>query len=375
MSCSNDQNKHSPRAYALKRPMKTMTPMTAASRPKLWRNDITGLRALAVLPVLIFHAFPSLIPGGFFGVDVFFVISGYLISGIIFRGIASGSFSYIEFYEKRIKRIIPNLILLLTFVAAVGWFILLPDEYANLGMHIDASTLFIQNFQLLSEIGYFTEDALRKPLLHLWSLAIEEQFYIVFPLICTLIWRLSRSVKMIGIAAALIALGSLAACLSSSDRNFAFYFPLTRFWELGAGILLSYSETFIGFSTSRFSQNVRNGLSIAGILMIVLPMAFAAESAVHPGRSGHRGRTRCPFQPYASLLASDDLCRADQLFTLSLALAALGLSLYRRAGCNALRIDCRIGAEFCHCRTRIFLCRKSYSPMPQFRQSRSSPIG
>lgn len=283
MSCSNDQNKHSPRAYALKRPMKTMTPMTAASRPKLWRNDITGLRALAVLPVLIFHAFPSLIPGGFFGVDVFFVISGYLISGIIFRGIASGSFSYIEFYEKRIKRIIPNLILLLTFVAAVGWFILLPDEYANLGMHIDASTLFIQNFQLLSEIGYFTEDALRKPLLHLWSLAIEEQFYIVFPLICTLIWRLSRSVKMIGIAAALIALGSLAACLSSSDRNFAFYFPLTRFWELGAGILLSYSETFIGFSTSRFSQNVRNGLSIAGVLMIVLPMAFAAESAAHPG--------------------------------------------------------------------------------------------
>jgi acyltransferase protein len=88
---------------------------------------------------------------------------------------------------------------------------------------------------------------------------------------------------MIGIAAALIALGSLAACLSSSDRNFAFYFPLTRFWELGAGILLSYSETFIGFSTSHFSQNVRNGLSIAGILMIVLPMAFVTESAAHPG--------------------------------------------------------------------------------------------
>ena len=128
-----------PRAYALKRPLKTMTPMTAASRPKLWRNDITGLRALAVLPVLIFHAFPSLIPGGFFGVDVFFVISGYLISGIIFRGIASSSFSYLEFYEKRIKRIIPNLILLLTFVAAAGWFILLPDEYANLGMHIDVT--------------------------------------------------------------------------------------------------------------------------------------------------------------------------------------------------------------------------------------------
>lgn len=373
-----------PRAYALKRPLKTMTTMTAASRPKLWRNDITGLRALAVLPVLIFHAFPSLIPGGFFGVDVFFVISGYLISGIIFRGIASSSFSYLDFYEKRIKRIIPNLILLLTFVAAAGWFILLPDEYANLGMHIDASTLFIQNFQLLSEIGYFTEDALRKPLLHLWSLAIEEQFYIVFPLICTLIWRLSRSVKMIGIAAALIALGSLAACLSSSDRNFAFYFPLTRFWELGAGILLSYSETFIGFSTSRFSQNVRNGLSIAGILMIVLPMAFVTESTAHPGLI-----TLIPVLGAVLVIAAEPdalfnrtlLCWRPMTFvglisySLSLALAALGLSLYRRAGCNALRIDCRIGAEFCHCRTRIFLCRKSYSPMPQFRQSCSSPIG
>ena len=384
MSCSNDQNKHSPRAYALKRPMKTMTPMTAASRPKLWRNDITGLRALAVLPVLIFHAFPSLIPGGFFGVDVFFVISGYLISGIIFRGIASGSFSYIEFYEKRIKRIIPNLILLLTFVAAVGWFILLPDEYANLGMHIDASTLFIQNFQLLSEIGYFTEDALRKPLLHLWSLAIEEQFYIVFPLICTLIWRLSRSVKMIGIAAALIALGSLAACLSSSDRNFAFYFPLTRFWELGAGILLSYSETFIGFSTSRFSQNVRNGLSIAGILMIVLPMAFVTESAAHPGLI-----TLIPVLGAVFVIAAEPdalfnrtlLCWRPMTFvglisySLSLALAAFGLSLYRRAGCITHRIDCRIGTEFCHCDIRIFLCRKSYSPLPQFLQSRASPIG
>ena len=139
----------------------------------LWRNDITGLRALAVLPVLLFHSFPELLPGGFFGVDVFFVISGYLISGIIFRGLIDGTFSYKSFYEKRIKRILPNLLLLIVFVSVMGYFFLLPSEYLNLGRHIYSSAGFFQNFRLLDEVGYFTEDALRKPLLHLWSLRMS----------------------------------------------------------------------------------------------------------------------------------------------------------------------------------------------------------
>lgn len=160
----------------------------------LWRNDITGLRALAVIPVLFYHAFPELLPGGFFGVDIFFVISGYLISGIIFRGVSTGTFSYWDFYQKRIRRIIPNLIVLCLFVLSIGYFFLLPFEYANLGKHIVASGLFIQNFNLLSEAGYFTEDALRKPLLHLWSLAVEEQFYIVFPILISVIWKLFNRV-------------------------------------------------------------------------------------------------------------------------------------------------------------------------------------
>ena len=114
----------------------------------LWRNDITGLRAIAVLPVLVFHAFPNLLPGGFFGVDVFFVISGYLISGIIFRGMIKESFSYSSFYDKRIKRILPNLLLVLTFVCIVGYFFLLDKEYENLGKHIYSSAGFFQNFRL-----------------------------------------------------------------------------------------------------------------------------------------------------------------------------------------------------------------------------------
>ena len=165
---------------------------------KLWRNDITGLRALAVLPILIYHAFPQLIPGGFFGVDVFFVISGFLISSIIFRNIQNGTFSYLSFYDKRIKRIIPNLLLLLTFVMLVGYFLLFSPDYNNLGRHVYSSAGFIENFRLLSEVDYFTEDALRKPLLHLWSLAIEEQFYIFFPLLSVFLWRVKPSVKLMG---------------------------------------------------------------------------------------------------------------------------------------------------------------------------------
>ena len=102
----------------------------------IWRNDITGLRALAVLPVIFYHAFPNLVPGGFLGVDIFFVISGYLISGIIFRNIKQGTFSYLDFYSKRIKRIIPNLLLLFLFVLFLGYFVLFTDDYDNLGRHV-----------------------------------------------------------------------------------------------------------------------------------------------------------------------------------------------------------------------------------------------
>ena len=118
-----------------------------------WRKDITGLRALAVLPVLLFHAFPQWLPGGFYGVDIFFVISGYLISGIIFRGLLTDSFSFKVFYVKRIKRIFPNLIVLLVFVMAAGWFLLSASEYLDLGSNVPRSALFYQNFRLMSNAG------------------------------------------------------------------------------------------------------------------------------------------------------------------------------------------------------------------------------
>ncbi len=248
-----------------------------------WRSDITGLRALAVLPVLIFHAFPNMIPGGFFGVDVFFVISGYLISGIIFRSLMKGSFSYITFYAKRIKRIIPNLLLVLSFCMVVGWIYLTPTEYENLGKHITSSAFFSENFRLISEVGYFTEDALRKPLLHLWSLAIEEQFYIVFPIICSVIWVLSRSKMLLWSVVLVITLCSFEACIMANDKSFVFYFPLTRFWELGAGIVLSYLENFEYLKSEKISPKIRHVMSALGIVAIIIPMFAYSSKFTHPG--------------------------------------------------------------------------------------------
>jgi len=164
-------------------------PALHLSHPK-YRPDIDGLRAIAVLSVVAFHAFPSWMKGGFIGVDVFFVISGFLISTIIFENLDKGTFSFSEFYARRIKRIYPALLIVLTASIVFGWFSLLADEYKQLGKHTMAATGFISNFVLWSEAGYFDNSAETKPLLHLWSLGIEEQFYFIWPLLCWFFWRM-----------------------------------------------------------------------------------------------------------------------------------------------------------------------------------------
>ncbi len=144
-----------------------------------YRPDIDGLRAFAVISVLIYHAFPQSMRGGFMGVDIFFVISGFLISSIIFDNLINEKFSFIDFYMRRIKRIFPALILVLLATYLIGWFALLADEYMQVSQHIVAGTGFLSNLLLLQEAGYFDNSAETKPLLHLWSLAVEEQFYLV----------------------------------------------------------------------------------------------------------------------------------------------------------------------------------------------------
>lgn len=146
-----------------------------------YREDIDGLRALAVLLVVAFHASPASMPAGFIGVDVFFVISGYLITTNILRGMEAGTFTFADFYARRCRRIIPALVVVLMATSAIGWYSLLADEFSSLGTHILAGSTFTSNILLWKEAGYFDVAAGSKPLLHLWSLGVEEQFYLLWP--------------------------------------------------------------------------------------------------------------------------------------------------------------------------------------------------
>lgn len=204
-----------------------------------YRRDIDGLRAVAVLAVVAYHAFPVSLRGGFVGVDIFFVISGFLISTIIFENLENNTFSFLEFYARRIRRIFPALILVLASCLAFGWFVLLADEYRQLGKHIFASSAFIQNIILWREAGYFDNTAETKPLLHLWSLAVEEQFYIVFPFLLWASWK-----KKFNLLTLTIIVGAISLYLNlagiQKDAVATFYSPQTRFWELLSGSILGW---------------------------------------------------------------------------------------------------------------------------------------
>jgi len=206
----------------------------------LYRPDIDGLRAIAVLSVLMFHGFPDSLPGGFVGVDIFFVISGFLITNIIWSEQLEGKFSIGNFYARRARRIFPALILVLTACAVFGWFILFEDEYKQLGNHILRAGVFLINFQLWKESGYFDAQAELKPLLHLWSLSIEEQFYIIWPLLLGLLIRYCRSPHF-WLWAFFAASYIWNIYQSLDDPAQDFYSPLTRFWELTAGGILAIS--------------------------------------------------------------------------------------------------------------------------------------
>lgn len=212
------------------------------SHPK-YRPDIDGLRAVAVLAVVAFHAFPDWMKGGFIGVDVFFVISGYLISTILFENLDRGTFSFSEFYSRRIRRIFPALIVILVACFAFGWFVLFADEYKQLGKYIAAGAGFVSNLFLWSDSGYFDNSAETKPLLHLWSLGIEEQFYIVWPVLLWFAWKRKFNLLTITVLVALISF-FLNIKGYKQDAVATFYSPQTRFWELLSGSLLAWCNLY-----------------------------------------------------------------------------------------------------------------------------------
>lgn len=240
---------HHPRTYS-----------ESLTHPK-YRPDIDGLRAIAVLSVVGFHAFPAWVKGGFIGVDIFFVISGFLISTIIFGSLKRNTFSFAEFYGRRIKRIFPALLLILIVSFTLGWFVLLADEYKQLGKHIAGGAGFVANFVLLDESGYFDNAASVKPLLHLWSLGIEEQFYIVWPLLLWLAWKrrfnLLTITILVGIISFTLNLGEVR-----NDAVAAFYSPQTRFWELLTGSVLAYMTLYKHHLFANIRQKLDTALGI-----------------------------------------------------------------------------------------------------------------
>ena len=168
-----------------------------------YRSEIDGLRAFAVLSVVAFHAFPSWLKGGFIGVDVFFVISGFLITSHIFESLERGQFRFSDFFGRRVRRIFPSLIVVMAFSLTFGRVALLADEFNQLGKHVASGAAFITNFVLVDESGYFDNAAETKPMLHLWSLAVEEQFYIVWPLVLWICFKCKLNLLTITVGALL----------------------------------------------------------------------------------------------------------------------------------------------------------------------------
>ncbi|WP_206367948.1 acyltransferase family protein [Vibrio cholerae] len=216
-----------------------------------YRSEIDGLRAFAVLSVVAFHAFPSWLKGGFIGVDVFFVISGFLITSHIFEKLDKGQFSFTDFFGRRIRRIFPALILVMSCSLAFGWFALLADEFAQLGKHVASGAAFITNFILVDESGYFDNAAETKPMLHLWSLAVEEQFYIVWPLVLWLAWKRKFNLLTITILVAVVSF-YLNLRFVKSHPTETFFWPVGRFWELLSGSVLAWLLLYKSALLSRF---------------------------------------------------------------------------------------------------------------------------
>ena len=244
-----------------------------------YRADIDGLRAIAVIPVVLFHAGTPGFDGGYVGVDVFFVISGYLITLLIRSQQERDRFSIAWFYERRIRRIFPALFAVMVFCAIFGWAIMTPNDYQNLGSSIFATSVFLSNVLFWKRSGYFEPGAEQQPLLHTWSLAIEEQFYLLFPILMVLLAKTGK--KFIPILGLLMCISFAAAAIFTFfDQVSTFYLSPFRIWELLLGSLLA-----VNLSSIEMSSAARNGCAFVGLAMILGSVTLYSRETLFPGLS------------------------------------------------------------------------------------------
>lgn len=249
------------------------TPQTSLN----YRRDIDGLRSFAILPVILFHAGAYWMPGGFVGVDIFFVISGYLISSIILREVQAGDFSFLQFYERRLRRIIPALLVVLVVTVAVFQLIALPDQSQGTAESAIAALLSVSNIFFWQESGYFAPAVEYMPLLHTWSLGVEEQFYFIFPVLILIIWRLKMHMSFTLLLGTVMAF-ALGYWLAETKPSAAFYLLPARAWELGIGAVIACNAI----------PPLREGLmrefaTIAGLVLIVVALFWVRSDMVFPG--------------------------------------------------------------------------------------------
>lgn len=242
------------------------------------RADIDGLRAVAVLPVLLYHAGFPLVGGGFVGVDVFFVISGYLITAILLVELDAGRFSLVRFYERRVRRLLPAIFAVLLASVAIGWLVLLPEDLKDLGQSAVATVAFASNLLFWHDIGYFDLDAERKVLLHTWSLAVEEQFYLVFPLLLWLLLKLGRPVVPHLLTGLLLLSFAAAAVAVQTAPGAAFYLAPLRAWELLLGAVLA-----AGVVSAPQRPWLRDLCSVAGLVLILGSVHLISAEMPFPG--------------------------------------------------------------------------------------------
>jgi peptidoglycan/LPS O-acetylase OafA/YrhL len=261
--------------HGVRRWERSLTRSASAYRP-----DIDGLRAISILLVVLYHAQPWLAPGGYIGVDVFFVISGFLITRLILSEIEAGGFSALTFYARRVRRIFPALIVVLAAAWLIGWFVLLPNAFALLGKNIAAGVGFVSNLFQLTQSGYFAPDIADNPLVHLWSLGIEEQFYIFWPPALLLIaGSKRRHVYIFGLAAASFGVSLL---VYAGYKDWSFYSPLPRAWELLAGSLIAERQLARKEPDAWMARH-QNLLAMIGIALTLAGAFLLDKASLFPG--------------------------------------------------------------------------------------------
>lgn len=245
-----------------------------------YRPDIDGLRAIAVSIVILFHFGVPGFTGGFVGVDVFFVLSGYLIGSIILHQLDNSRFSFINFYFRRIRRLFPVFVVVMLVTTIIAWHIMLPDDFGRYGKSLVASTVYLSNILFYETAGYFDVASHLKPLLHTWSLSAEEQFYLVFPLLAWLVFKYKRT-YLPGVLLGLTGLSFLAAVLYlPQDASAVFYLYPFRAWEMFLGVCLA-----TGIFPSIKQAKLRGVLALTGLLLVVVPVFAYEKSTPFPGLS------------------------------------------------------------------------------------------